>query len=208
MSRTWISVPIGHGIRIGRSFGAEDRGPPKLPKWRRFELVKALQAGAVARGKPIAKDEAEYLIDKSLAAGLLDSNGDLNFVVKGESRVQCVQQIQAIAETWGQPLSLGAAERKFDDAWAKGPPWKWWQWFAIGMLIGLILLLAVACIVTPAAARCHRCPPPHQSWFYAYPGGQVRQQDVFRYGPPELGGYRYGGRGPDGKYQDVTTYRD
>jgi hypothetical protein len=71
-----------------------------------------------------------------------------------------------------------------------------------------LIILAIAACTSPAAARCAHCPPPYRHWYYSYPGDQVRRQDLYRFGPPELGGYRFGGRGPDGKYMNDTVYKD
>jgi hypothetical protein len=57
MPRTWISVPIGHRIRIGRSIAdSEWRG--RLPGWRKYELCHGLIKAAEARGEKMSKDEA------------------------------------------------------------------------------------------------------------------------------------------------------
>jgi hypothetical protein len=76
--RVWFSGPriFGGLVRPGISLGKEDF-LPRLPKWRRHELRAALQAAAKARGGAISKDDADYLIDKALAAGVLDSAGGL-----------------------------------------------------------------------------------------------------------------------------------
>lgn len=78
--RNWISVSLGNGIRIGRSIA-----DPRLPSYRRYELRHAMQEAAKARGETITRDDADYLIDKSLAIGLLDhnGNGDLSCLTTG-----------------------------------------------------------------------------------------------------------------------------
>jgi hypothetical protein len=35
MPRSWISVPIGHGVRLGRSI-ADAELQPRLPSWRKL----------------------------------------------------------------------------------------------------------------------------------------------------------------------------
>jgi hypothetical protein len=70
------------------------------------------------------------------------------------------------------------------------------------MTCALALLLALACAI-PAQAGSR-----HHHRYYNYPGDQVNRAAVYRYDPPENGGYRFGGRGADGKYHDNTTYRD
>lgn len=46
--RTWGSINISHGIRIGRSYGPEDMGPPRLRQ--------GLRTAAKARGEDMTKD--------------------------------------------------------------------------------------------------------------------------------------------------------
>jgi hypothetical protein len=99
MPRSWISVPIGHGIRIA---DAELR--PRLPSWRKYELCHGLIKAAEARGEKMTKDEAAYIIDKALAVGLIDSSGGLNFHGKG-TRDEIVGQIMATSKAWGAPLT-------------------------------------------------------------------------------------------------------
>jgi hypothetical protein len=102
--RVWLSGPrILRGlVRPGISLGREDFGPPRLPSWRRHELRAGLQAAAKARGETMTKDDANYYIDKALATGLLDSKGDLDFKVKGETRDECIEQIIEIATMWNK----------------------------------------------------------------------------------------------------------
>ena len=78
--RNWISISLGNGIRIGRSIA-----DPRLPSWRRFELRHVLQETAKARGETLTIDDLNYLIDKALAIGLLDvnGNGDLSELMTG-----------------------------------------------------------------------------------------------------------------------------
>ena len=65
-------------VRPGISLDREDWNP-RLPSYRRYELRHGLQEAAKARGEPMTKEDANYAIDKALATGLLDSNGNLNF---------------------------------------------------------------------------------------------------------------------------------
>ena len=98
--RQWISIRGPGGLRFGQSIGPEDFGPPKLPpSWRRHELRKGLQAAAEARGEPMTRDEADYIVDKALATGGIDSAGNLAFPVKG-TREEIVGQIIEIAAAW------------------------------------------------------------------------------------------------------------
>jgi hypothetical protein len=116
--RIWFSGPrLFRGlVRPGISLGREDFGPPRLPNWRRYELRAGLQAAAKARGETMLKMDCDYFIDKSLALGILDREDNLNFKVKGQTREECIGQIEAMAASWGQPLTHAEAKAKFDDA--------------------------------------------------------------------------------------------
>jgi hypothetical protein len=48
-----------------------------------YELRQGLLEAAKVRGEDMSKDEANYSIDKGLAAGVLDGAGNLNLVAKG-----------------------------------------------------------------------------------------------------------------------------
>lgn len=111
--RTWGSINVGHGIRVGRSYGPEDFGPPRLLRYRRYELRQGLMAAAKARGADMDKEEADYLIDKALAVGLLDRNGDLDINVKG-SRDECIDAIVETTAQWGRPMPRDEAAKQFD----------------------------------------------------------------------------------------------
>jgi hypothetical protein len=105
--RNWVSVNIGHGIRVGQSRGPEDRGPPRLPSWRKYELRQTLLKVGTAK----TKEEANYIIDKALAGGLLDANGNLNFRAKG-TKAEIIIEIDGLAKAWGQTIDAEAlAER-------------------------------------------------------------------------------------------------
>jgi len=62
----------------------------------------------------------------------------------------------------------------------------------------LIAIAAVLASSSAWASCCHH--PPH--WYYQ----GYNRQDIYRYGPPENGGYRGGYYG--GHYHDNTTYPD
>jgi hypothetical protein len=53
MGRTWLSVSIGHGIRIGRSIADSDLWP-HLPSWRRYEGLEPPRSRAVCSAQFIA----------------------------------------------------------------------------------------------------------------------------------------------------------
>lgn len=114
--RIWFSGPrlLNGLVRPGISLGREDFGPSRLPSWRRHELRAGLQAAAKLRGEAMTKTDADYFIDKALALGVLDGQGNLGFAVKG-SRDECVAMIEATAASWGKSMSHEEAGAKFDD---------------------------------------------------------------------------------------------
>ena len=82
--RFWLSGPrLFRLIRPGISLGREDLHP-RLPSFRRYELRKGLRDAAKARGETMTKEDADYLIDKALAAGVLDSGRRIEFRHKGK----------------------------------------------------------------------------------------------------------------------------
>jgi hypothetical protein len=205
MGRTWLSIPVGRtGIRIGRSI-ADAELHPRLPRWKRYKIAKRLRDAATAKGEAMTLVEAGYQVDEALDQGELTQEGNLRILAKGDTPEEAITKSIEAAAKWGVTLPRSAAEQHLVD--------KRWHLelvvsrLAIAIAVVGLLVLLIGCSATQASAACHRCPPPHQSWFYAYPGDQVRQQDVFRYGPPELGGYRYGGK-VNGRYMDDTVYRD
>jgi hypothetical protein len=120
--RIWLSGPriLGGLLRPGISLNGEDlrrmRGrPARLPKWRRYELRHGLQEAAKARGEKLTKEDCDYAIDKGLATGLLDKNGNLNFVARG-SREEIVEEILSTAKVWGKDMTYAEAEATADAA--------------------------------------------------------------------------------------------
>jgi len=69
---------------------------------RRAFRTGAATNSAEAKGKTITVADANYLIDKALAAGVLDANGDLDFKVKG-TRDECIEQIIETSAMWESP---------------------------------------------------------------------------------------------------------
>ena len=118
--RIWLSGPriLGGLVRPGISLGPEDMRrlggrPARLPSYRRYELRAGLQEAAKARGDKLTKEDCNYAIDKALATGLLDKDGNLNFIAKG-TRDEMAEQILAAATTWGKPMTHAeAAGRPF-----------------------------------------------------------------------------------------------
>ena len=63
----------------------------------------------------MTKEDADYAIDKALATGLLDSNGALNFRMRG-TREEIIAGILTTAKAWGQLMTCAEAERLTDRA--------------------------------------------------------------------------------------------
>jgi hypothetical protein len=138
MPRTWLSLPVARtGIRIGRSI-ADSELRPHLPSWRRYELRKALQAAAEARGEPLSREDCDYIIDRNLATGGLDSAGNPTFHVKGTCD-EIVDQVMETAAMWGRPMTRAQAEAKTDQT-IKEIGRKEWVAPAIALIIGAIIL--------------------------------------------------------------------
>jgi hypothetical protein len=75
----------------------------------------------------------------------------------------------------------------------------------ISEMVRVILAVLIFAIpISATAGCCHRHHYHH--WHYSYPGDQVNRGDVYRNGPPELGGYRGGYYSRH--YHDNTTYDD
>jgi len=140
--RIWLSGPrMFNGlVRPGISLGREDWSP-RLPSWRRYELRKGLQAAAEARGEPMSRDTADYVIDKCLATGGLDSAGNLCFAAKG-TREEIVGQIMEVAEALGHPMTSEEAATKADAAIGKIQASQFWSWLGAAML-GVAIAIAV-----------------------------------------------------------------
>ena len=145
--RFWLSGPrILYGlVRPGVSFGWEDFRPRRqakaaLPSYRRYELRHGLQEAAKASGKPIGKDDADYLIDKALATGAIDSNGDLVFHIRG-TREEIVGRMMASAKPWNMPMSRAEAERRTDAAIAASTPPQRVEWFLLGALWVVVAMM-------------------------------------------------------------------
>jgi len=114
--RVWFSGPrlFRSLVRPGISLGREDL-QPRLPSYRRYELRHGLREAAKARGEAMTKEDADYYIDKALATGQLDSNGNLNFRMRG-TREEIITSILTTAKAWGQLMSCDQAERIADRA--------------------------------------------------------------------------------------------
>jgi hypothetical protein len=141
--RLWLSGPrILRGlVRPGISLDREDWNP-RLPSYRRYELRHGLQEAAKARGEPMTKEDANYAIDKALATGLLDSNGNLNFHMRG-TREEIIAGILTTAKAWGQLMTCDQAERIADRAIRKA------RW-PIGNIVTIAIIAALIAVTVLA----------------------------------------------------------
>ena len=128
-------------VRPGISLGREDWNP-RLPSYRRYELRHGLQEGAKARGEPMTKEDANYVIDKALATGLLDSNGNLNFHISG-TREEIITGILTTAKAWGQLMTCDHAEQLADRAIRKA------RW-PIGNIVTIAIIAAFIAVAVLA----------------------------------------------------------
>ncbi len=143
MPRFWLSGPhlLKGWIRPGISIGCEDRNP-RLPSYRRYELRHGLREAAKARGETMTKEEADYVIDKALATGLLDSNGNLNFHMHG-AREEIITSILTTAKAWGQLMTCDQAEQLADRAIRKA------HW-PIGNIVTIAIIAAFIAVTVLA----------------------------------------------------------
>jgi len=139
--RYWLSFRGPFGTRPGFSIGPEDIHP-RLPSYRRYELRHGLQEAAKARGEPMTKEDANYAIDKALATGLLDSNGNLNFHMHG-TREEIITGILTTAKAWGQLMTCDQAERIADRAIRKA------RW-PIGNIVTIAIIAAFIAVTVLA----------------------------------------------------------
>jgi len=141
--RLWLSGPrILRGlVRPGISLDREDWNP-RLPSYRRYELRHGLREAAKANGEVMTKEDADYYIDKSLATGLLDSNGNLNFRMRG-TREEIIAGILTTAKAWGQLMTCDQAERIADRAIRKA------RW-PIGNIVTIAIIAAFLAVTALA----------------------------------------------------------
>jgi hypothetical protein len=90
----------------------------------------------------MTKEDANYAIDKALATGLLDSNGNLNFHLRG-TREEIIAGILTTAKASGQLITCDQAERIADRAIRKA------RW-PIGNIL-TVVIIAVFLAVTALA---------------------------------------------------------
>ena len=86
----------------------------------------------------MSREDCDYVIDRALATGGLDSDGNPTLHVKG-TRDEIIGQIMEIAGGWGQPMTRNEATRVVYKAIAKRS-WPWlWIWIALGAAIGAFI---------------------------------------------------------------------
>jgi hypothetical protein len=88
-------------------------------------------------------DDADYLVDKALATGAIDSNGDLVFHIRG-TREEIVGRMMASAGAWNMPMSRAEAERRTDAAIAASTRPQRVGWFLICALWVVAVTMMVA----------------------------------------------------------------
>ena len=141
--RVWFSGPrlFRSLVRPGISLGREDL-QPRLPSYRRYELRHGLREAAKARGEAMTKEDADYYIDKALATGQLDSNGNLNFRMRG-TREEIITSILTTAKAWGQLMTCDQAEQLADRAIRKA------RW-PIGNIVTIAIIAAFIAVTVLA----------------------------------------------------------
>jgi hypothetical protein len=104
MGRNWISIPLGRTrIRLGRSvsdaelFGTAEK---RLPSWVKYELREHLQKAAKARGETLTTEYCNYKIDKALALGEIDADGNLIVRGRGSNAEEAAKDIVAKYAAW------------------------------------------------------------------------------------------------------------
>jgi hypothetical protein len=90
----------------------------------------------------MTKEDANYAIDKALATGLLDFNGNLNFHMRG-TREEIIAGILTTAKAWGQLMTCDQAERIADRAIRKA------RW-PIGNIVTIAIIAAFIAVTVLA----------------------------------------------------------
>jgi hypothetical protein len=137
MGRTFLSVSLGHGIRVGRSISDSDLRR-RLPSWRKYELIHGLMRAAAARGEKMDRAEATYLVEKATDTGEIDAEGSLNFNMR-LPREECIAGMLATAAAWGMELTRAQAEEMVDRAGRR-------DWRTV-LIIGAAIIFALAMLL-------------------------------------------------------------
>ena len=90
----------------------------------------------------MTKEDANYAIDKALATGLLDSNGNLNFHMHGTWE-EIITSILTTAKAWGQLMTCDQAEQLADRAIRKA------RW-PIGNIVTIAIIAAFIAVTVLA----------------------------------------------------------
>jgi hypothetical protein len=92
----------------------------------------------------MAKDEADYLIDKALATGLLDSAGDLNFKATGFDAEEIAAEIVTVTAAWGHAVSHEDALRMASQAIGKIDRRRmlWTVWITVAVVLAGLAALS------------------------------------------------------------------
>jgi hypothetical protein len=119
-----------------------------LLPWRRNELQAQLKAGAIARGEAITRKRCDYLIDKALATGVLDSSGELKFNMRG-SREEIIAGILERCAVWNMPITRVRAEHITDRALRdiRRRQCSWIMWIAILSILAVTILVAIIAVI-------------------------------------------------------------
>jgi hypothetical protein len=92
---------------------------------------------------------AAYVVDKALATGAIDSNGDINFHMRG-TREEIIDGMMATSKAWGSPMTRADAMRQVsrEIAWPRRI-----QRFVLHAAVELIKVVAVLALFIVIAGR-------------------------------------------------------
>lgn len=92
----------------------------------------------------MTRKRGDYLIDKALAHGALDSSGDLKFNMRG-SREEIIAGILERCAAWNIPMTRVRAERLTDRAIRdiRRRQWSRIVWIAIPLILAVAVLVAI-----------------------------------------------------------------
>jgi hypothetical protein len=146
--RLWLSElqTDDGGVRPDRNADPE-AVRTDLPAWLRSELRTQLKGKITSDGEPITQEQAESIIDRALASGMLDSKGALTFRVNGTD-AQIVARIMEVCELWKEPMTRAKAEATADAAiWAmrvrKISAWLSSAILIVAIILALLLIIGI-----------------------------------------------------------------
>ena len=151
--RFWLSDrDVLDEIVLTRESSDLQNSSPRLPEWLRSELRTQLQEKIAPDGEPITQKQADFIIDRALSSGTLDSDGTLTFRIKG-TREQIVAQILEVCDFWNEPMSRATAEAKADAAimamW--GRKVSVWHSSAILMVAKILAFILIIVLIAKSA---------------------------------------------------------